>query len=150
MFFLQREQKTESNRVTLDTFCTDNPAQAPGMAELARREAANARETFRHRADSTHAIVYNVLETSREARNSRKVLLEMVRQILGNKYRSPEGIFRRARTIQNDVLDKNGNVIRQGKFKPDIISAAVWASEEECERERARQTKEERSNLCDQ
>jgi hypothetical protein len=109
------------------------------MAALARREAAHAKATFQHRADSTYAIVYHILETSHEARNSRKVLLEMVKQVLGDKYRSPDGIFRRARTIQNDVLDENGNVIRLGRFKPDLVSATVRKTEEESERERARQ-----------
>jgi hypothetical protein len=105
----------------------------PAEMKVAKREAAYAKATFRHRADSTYSIVEHILETSGEARNDRRVLLEMVKQVLGDKYKSPDGIFRRARTIQNT----------EGRFKPDLVSAMVRKAEQESEHDLAVQTKRE-------
>jgi hypothetical protein len=133
-----QKQKRGVEAVTLDTFCN------PDLADLARREAEHARATFPHRTGSTYTIVYNVLKVSREARNDRRVLLEKVQADLKGKYRSPEGIFRRARFIQNDIVDKKtGKILRYGEFKPDIVSEKVREAEEESERNLARQTKQD-------
>lgn len=128
---LSAENRTKRGEesITLDPFCN------PELADLARSEAAHARATFPQRTNSVFQVVYRILESSREARNDRRVLLEKVQAALGNQYRSPDGIFRRAREIQNGL----------GRFRPDFVSAAVRSAEEESERERASNNQSEQS-----